>query len=191
MRISRRSPAATGRIVTAILTLGLAVVPPLSNVLAQSQDASPPSAAPEVQPSAAPEAQPPADSSAVFDAPGMPGVRMMAPIPDKPEPAPAPARKQTSAAAPAAKSEGSDRAALAQAFAAGRNWDRARLLAAQAGNPAAKLIVEWRYLLDEMSGASFDSINAFLNAHPNWPRHDALLIRAEKRPCRLSSIRGT
>src|SRR5450432_2319315 len=39
-----------------------------------------------------------------------------------------------------------------------------------------------------MGGASFDSINAFLAAHANWPRHDALLIRAEKTmPAELSA----
>ncbi len=83
----------------------------------------------------------------------------------------------------------SDRATVAQALAAsGHSWDRARSLAAQSGNPVVKTIVEWRYLLDEMSGAPFDQINAFLGAHANWPRHDALLIRAEKTmPAELSS----
>jgi soluble lytic murein transglycosylase len=136
----------------------------------------------------------------VFDAPGMPGVRMMAPIPDKPEFVPAPSRASGRAQAnapanpapaslvpslPAAPSPAPvtviDRAALVQALAASaHNWDRARMLAAQSGNPVAKTIVEWRYLLDEMGGASFEAINAFLGAHANWPRHDALLIRAEK-----------
>ena len=40
--------------------------------------------------------------------------------------------------------------------------------------------MEWRFLLDENSGASFEAINAFLNDHPNWPRRDTLLARAEK-----------
>ncbi|HEY4264161.1 MAG TPA: hypothetical protein VGM72_02505, partial [Micropepsaceae bacterium] len=196
MRFARRSPAATGRIVTAVLTLGLAIVPPASNVLAQSEESSVPAAAPEAQTPF--KAEPSGDSSAVFDAPGMPGVRMMAPIPDRLEPA---SRSPGIVAAPATKTDGNDRVilsqaqaqqaqaqaqqtqaqqALAQALAAGHDWGRARLLAAQTANPIVKSIVEWRYLLDEMSGASFDSINAFLNAHPNWPRYDALLIRAEK-----------
>jgi soluble lytic murein transglycosylase len=193
MGFSRRSPAATGRIVTAVLTLGLAVSPPASKVLAQSEEASPPAAAPETQaplatseaPPVSPEAQPipegesPGDSSAVFDAPGMPGVRMMAPIPDRLEPPASPTRGQI-VTAPPARMDGSDRGVLSQALAAGHDWNRARLIAAQSANPVVKLIVEWRYLLDEMSGASFDSINAFLNAHPGWPRHDALLVRAEK-----------
>jgi soluble lytic murein transglycosylase len=219
MNLRRKSPAATGRIVTALLTLGLSASPPLSNVLAQpetpqSEETQPPSADAQMPgPAAAPEpvsgavSQPrtstelPANSSAVFDAPGMPGVRMMAPIPDKPEFVPAPASGRVQANAPASPpptspapaqptpASASDRATVAQALAAsGHSWDRARSLAAQSGNPVVKTIVEWRYLLDEMGGASFDSINAFLAAHAAWPRHDALLIRAEKAmPAELSS----
>jgi soluble lytic murein transglycosylase len=141
-----------------------AAAPADSNVAAQPQ-------------SAAPTLPPQQNSSAVFDAPGMPGVRMMAPIPDKPAPAPAP---NTMAAAPQVTND-SDHAILAQAFAAaGRDWNRARRLAAEAGTPVGRLIVEWRYLLDESSGANFEVINAFLNEHPNWPRRDGLIIRAEK-----------
>lgn len=186
MGFSRRSPAAAGRIVTAVLTLGLAITPPASKVLAQSEEPSLPAAVPEQDALAPVEAQPipetesPADSSAVFDAPGMPGVRMMAPIPDRPEPAPSPARRQPSVAAPPVRTDGSDRGVLSQALAAGHDWNRAQFIAAQSANPVVKQIIEWRYLLDDMSGASFDAINAFLNAHPGWPRHDALIIRAEK-----------
>jgi len=170
MRLPLRSPASKARIVTAVLTLGLAVAPSASGVRAQPDDAAAP-ATPETLPS---------DSSAVFDAPGMPGVRMMAPIPDKRDPAPAPRRKQTLAAAPPVNADGSDRGVIRQAFAPVRDWNILRTQAAQSANPIVKLIVEWRYLLDEMGGADFQSIDAFLNAHPAWPRHDALLIRAEK-----------
>jgi len=167
MRLPPRSPASKARIVTAVLTLGLGLVPPASGVSAQADDSAASAGLPE-------------NSSAVFDAPGMPGVRMMAPIPDRLDPPPDPARKQTAAATPAAKLDGSDRALVQQAFSGARDWSRLRTQAAQAGNPSVKRIVEWRYLLDEMSGADFPSIDAFLNAHPNWPRRDALLIRAEK-----------
>jgi soluble lytic murein transglycosylase len=110
----------------------------------------------------------------------MPGVRMMAPIPDKLAPAPS-AIAAAPRVIPAHIMSAADHAALQQAFAAaGRDWNRARLLAAQAGNPVGRLIIEWRYVLDEMSGANFETINAFLNEHPNWPRRDALAIRAEK-----------
>jgi len=126
------------------------------------------------------DVQAPGDSSAVFDAPGMPGVRMMAPIPDRLAPSAA-----TTAPAPRITPphvlSAADRTALQQAFAAaGRDWNRARLLAAQAGDPVGRQIIEWRYVLDETSGANFETISAFLKEHPNWPRHDALAIRAEK-----------
>lgn len=119
-----------------------------------------------------PAAQTPA---AAPGAPSMPGVIMMSPIPDKPPmPVARPAIASTLANA-------ADRAFLSQAFAAAsRDWNRARLLAAQAGDPVGRLIIEWRYVLDETSGANFETIDAFRNEHPNWPRRDAQTIRAEK-----------
>ena len=171
MHSRRSSPAATKRFLTAVLTLGLAALPLIAPARAKSGSAAPPSASSS--------AQTPNGASAVFDAPGMPGVRMMAPIPDKPAPAPASAAKRK--AAPARTATAADHAVLVQAFAAaGRDWNRARRLAAQAGSQVGRLIVEWRYVLDETSGANFETINAFLDEHPNWPRHDALTIRAEK-----------
>jgi soluble lytic murein transglycosylase len=142
----------------------------------------------------------PAPPEAVFDAPGMPGVRMMAPIPDR---APMPAAVTNAPGKPAARMVApiqdrvpvpvpkpaidfastnlGEHALLQQAFAAtSRSWNRARLLAAQAGNPIGRLIIEWRYVLEETSGANFETINAFLNEHPGWPRRDALTIRAER-----------
>jgi soluble lytic murein transglycosylase len=87
--------------------------------------------------------------------------------------------KEAAPAAPAAAP--SNRSLLAQAFnMGGKNWNRARLLAAESGNQIGRLIVDWRYLLDDMSGANFEAISAFLNEHPNWPRRDALTARAEK-----------
>jgi soluble lytic murein transglycosylase len=168
MGLPLRSPASKARLVTAILTLGFGLVPPASTVLAQPDDSIVDSS--------------PSDSGAVFDAPGMPGVRMMAPIPDKPDPVPAQPRKpaKSAAAASVVRFDGSDRSLVQQAFSPARDWSRVRQLAGQAHSQAVKLIVEWRYLLDEMGGADFQSIDAFLTAHPNWPRHDALAIRAEK-----------
>ncbi len=209
MHLRLRARAARSRIIAGALMLGTACVLPAATVLAQTN--SPPDDASSA----------PAKTGAVFDAPGMPGVRMMAPIPDKADPVPAPAAKKTAkapapkkkdaaakavadsssadakpvpdvipqpkpsraadsaAAKPAASS--SNRAQIAQAFSAmSRNWNRARMLAAEAGNQAARLIVEWRYVLDDMSGANFETISAFLNEHPGWPRHDALTVRAER-----------
>ena len=168
MNLGHRKRAAIRRTHTVLLTLALAALPVTSQVMAQ--DSGTP------------------NSNAVFDAPGQPGVRMMSPIPDKPDtPAPAakPAPKQKAkpkaSPPPKAVNARANGSKVNQAFAAaGGDWNRARLLAAESGNPVARLIVEWRYLLDESSGANFEAINAFLNEHPNWPRLDALSIRAEK-----------
>lgn len=65
--------------------------------------------------------------------------------------------------------------------AADRNdWVSALRFSAQGNDPLAKLTVQWRYLLDETSGASFAAISTFLYQHPNWPRRDQMLARAEK-----------
>src|SRR5437868_31413 len=162
--LRRKLRSARSRVFQAVFVVALGAPPSGVMEQAQAQDSLAQPPAPETTP-AAPDA--------VFDAPGMPGVRMMAPIQDTPPmPVAKPARNSASA------SSVIDHAVLQQAFAAtGRDWNRARLLAVQSGNPVAKLIIEWRYALDETSGANFEAINAFLNEHPNWPRHDALTIR--------------
>ena len=89
---SRRNLRAAGRwILPAVIFVAAGSTPPLH---AQSEPAPVPEAAPSesvVAPEAAPDSAAPApvaapepapQSGAVFDAPGMPGVRMMAPIPD-------------------------------------------------------------------------------------------------------------
>ena len=40
-------------------------------------------------------------------------------------------------------------------------------------------LIEWRYLMDRNSGASFAEIAAFLRAYPEWPAREALYARAE------------
>jgi soluble lytic murein transglycosylase len=60
------------------------------------------------------------------------------------------------------------------------DWLGARAIASQGHDSAAKRIVDWRYFLDKNSGASFDEINAFLKANPDWPARDSLYSRAEK-----------
>jgi soluble lytic murein transglycosylase len=74
-----------------------------------------------------------------------------------------------------------DHALLSQAFAAANrgDWVRARALASEDADPVARLIVDWRYFLDD-GGATFEDIDAFLRNHSNWPRHDALIARAER-----------
>src|SRR5262245_24062400 len=54
------------------------------------------------------------------------------------------------------------------------DWLAARALAAQGHDSAAKRLIDWRYLLDKNSGASFDEIDAFAKANPDWPLHDTL-----------------
>ncbi len=106
-----------------------------------------------------------------------PGVVMMAPIPDS--------HSETISGehhfGPHVLSD-ADHAAFVPAFAATDHgdWDAARRLATQGKDNIARDIITWRYLLDETGGASFDEIDRFVREHPDWPRHDALLARAEK-----------
>jgi soluble lytic murein transglycosylase len=59
------------------------------------------------------------------------------------------------------------------------DWTGARGLADQGRDPIASKIIEWRYLMDKNSGASFFEISEFLRNNPAWPDRDALLARAE------------
>jgi soluble lytic murein transglycosylase len=60
-----------------------------------------------------------------------------------------------------------------------RDWPTTRSLAAGSTVPAARKLIEWRYLLDPRSRPSFSELNEFLVANPGWPRRAALLVRAE------------
>jgi soluble lytic murein transglycosylase len=60
------------------------------------------------------------------------------------------------------------------------DWIGARGLAAQGHDAIARRLIEWRYLLDQNSGASFGEIDAFLKANRNWPLRGTLYIRAEQ-----------
>jgi len=60
------------------------------------------------------------------------------------------------------------------------DWTAARSLAAEGTDPIARRLLEWGYLLDRNSGASFAQIAQFLREHPDWPEHNVLLARAEK-----------
>jgi soluble lytic murein transglycosylase len=59
------------------------------------------------------------------------------------------------------------------------DWIDARALAGQGRDPMARRLIDWRYLLDKNSGASFGEIDAFLKANPDWPARDTLYARAE------------
>lgn len=60
------------------------------------------------------------------------------------------------------------------------DWIAARGLADQGHDPIARQLVQWRYLLDKNSGASFGEISQFLNSYPDWPDRDTLYARAER-----------
>lgn len=65
--------------------------------------------------------------------------------------------------------------------AADRNdWQTAMRLAGQASDRDAARIVEWRYLVNADSSATFADISAFLSDHPDWPWRDRMLARAEE-----------
>lgn len=101
--------------------------------------------------------------------------------PAVPAAAPAPVPAVTLAPRPPEFAAG-ERANLIEAFAASKrgDWTRARFAADRSGNTTAAALIEWRYLLDEGAGASFESIDAFQRQHPNWPRNEALLSHAER-----------
>jgi soluble lytic murein transglycosylase len=111
-----------------------------------------------------------------------PPVYMMAPIRSAGDPPAANAAPEPMAPIGEPVLSPADRAIFIDASnAADRNdWVRARQLAAQGSDPIAKRIIQWRYVLDETSGASFQEIGDFLYQNPNWPRRDTLLARAEK-----------
>ena len=59
------------------------------------------------------------------------------------------------------------------------DWIAARGFADQGHDPIARLIIQWRYLLDRNSGASFAEISSFLKNYSDWPNSDTLYARAE------------
>ena len=64
-------------------------------------------------------------------------------------------------------------------FASRRQWNDALLHAKRSNEPALQTLVEWQYLLDKESGASFAEIKQFIAAHPDWSEQKKLRIRAE------------
>jgi soluble lytic murein transglycosylase len=194
MKFRRKLPLKTRRIIPAVAVLALTAGPSVPLVFAHSADHPedgfgllPPSLllaqletptpvpVPAPAPAPAPASQSEAQRAAIYNAPGMPGVRMMVPNPD-------PAPSQSTIRSVDRPTPSGDALLLQQALSAASqgDWSRALSLSEQSTQPVVKNLVEWRYVLDEDSGASFDAINSFLNAHPRWPRHDAMVIRAEK-----------
>ncbi len=74
----------------------------------------------------------------------------------------------------------SDHAIYLKAFDAAdhKDWQGAQALAMQAQDSVARHIIEWRYLTDRNSGASFTEIDAFIRNHSDWPlQSDAGIAR--------------
>jgi soluble lytic murein transglycosylase len=65
-------------------------------------------------------------------------------------------------------------------FANRGDWSRARSFATLTGDPVFGALIQWRYLVDAGAAAPFQEINSFLDAHPNWPRREALVAAAER-----------
>ena len=59
-------------------------------------------------------------------------------------------------------------------------WRQAARSAKRAGHPLAAALVEWQRLRSPEAVISFAEIEAFLEAHPDWPDRAALLRRAEE-----------
>lgn len=69
---------------------------------------------------------------------------------------------------------------MTKAFAAqdAKDWDGAKTLVAK--QPAvARDLVQWRYVSSSESGATFEEIDAFLNARTNWPGRAQIVQRGE------------
>ena len=131
----------------------------------------------------APTAPAQTTTGSVFDAPNMPGVRMMAPIPDNQPVVTSPTPVATPIPVPRpSPSSTANRGLLDQTITAAKNgeWTRATNLAVQTGSRPAQVFVEWLYLSDGGTDATFGQLSAFLSAHPNWPRREAMLTNAEK-----------
>lgn len=76
----------------------------------------------------------------------------------------------------------SDHDLYSRAFDAGDrgDWIGAKGLAAQGHDATANKLIQWKYLLDKNSGASFAEISGFLLNNPDWPARETLYARAEK-----------
>ncbi len=59
------------------------------------------------------------------------------------------------------------------------DWTATRGLAAQGHDAMASRLIQWRYVLDKNSGASFADADSFAKNNPDWPLHDTVLARAE------------
>jgi soluble lytic murein transglycosylase len=68
----------------------------------------------------------------------------------------------------------------AAAAALAGNWLEARTFAVQARSPAIPRLIEWAYVSQKNSGASFGEIAQFLRDVPGWPGRDRIVAHAEE-----------
>jgi soluble lytic murein transglycosylase len=64
-------------------------------------------------------------------------------------------------------------------FADRGDWANARLHARQSGELALSKLIDWEYMMNADSGATFYDIVEFLTANPGWPEQKKLMMRAE------------
>ncbi len=64
-------------------------------------------------------------------------------------------------------------------FADRRDWGNARSHARQSGDSALIKLIDWEYMMDPDSGASFYDIVEFTTENPGWPERKKLMLRAE------------
>ena len=60
------------------------------------------------------------------------------------------------------------------------DWPQALNLARMGQNPTARLLVQWRSMLDKNFKPPFADVDSFLRNFPDWPRHGTLTVRAEE-----------
>ena len=179
MKFRRKFPVEARQVLPAALILALTAGPSVPLVLAHPGSGYTGHVLPSLMLAQYGATTPPAPASpapAPAAAPASPAVQRLAlPVPD----APPPDGNIPPAAMPDPTSDG---LLLQQALmaVARDDWSAALSYSGQTANPVVRDVVQWKYLLDEDSGASFDAINAFLKNHPRWPRLNALIIRAEK-----------
>ncbi len=80
-------------------------------------------------------------------------------------------------------------AADAFALAKQKDWPAAR--SAAADNAALTEVIDWLYVSDKDSGASFADISGFLQSHPTWPEADTIELRAEQALAKSSATPAT
>ena len=64
-------------------------------------------------------------------------------------------------------------------FADKKDWGNARQHATASHDSALKTLIQWQYLLDTDSGATFGEITRFIKEHSEWPEQKKLRLRAE------------